>query len=112
MATARGESLQELLGFLEEHDKKKKYAGLRLIGDGEDGTGVWTALTDPVAVKKALEKRAAQRRTERRFHEEYFGGMLRAKMAARATTKAAAGGGTAATRQLKAARRDGGGEVV
>jgi hypothetical protein len=110
VATARGESLQELLGFLEEHDKKTN-AGLRLIGDGEDGTGVWTALTDPVAVKKALEKRAAQRRTERRFHEEYFGGMLRAKMAARATMKAAAGGGTAATRQLKAARRDGGGKL-
>lgn len=80
---------------------------MRLIGDGEDGTGVWTALTDPMAVKKALEKRAAQRRTERRFHEEYFGGMLRAKMAARATMKAAAGGGTAATRQLKAALRKG-----
>ena len=44
---------------------------------------MWTALTDPEEVRKALERRAADRRAERRFQEAYFGGMLRAKFAAK-----------------------------
>ena len=41
----RGESLRELQRFLEKHDTNKTYAGLRRLGD-DDGTAVWTVLTD------------------------------------------------------------------
>ncbi|EOD13279.1 hypothetical protein EMIHUDRAFT_119917 [Emiliania huxleyi CCMP1516] len=67
--SVRGASLRELQRFFEEHDAKKGYAGLRRIAD-EDGTAVWTALTDPSAVKAAIEARAKERREEERRGDE------------------------------------------
>ena len=79
--SVRGASLRELDKFLKKADPDGTFAGLQKVGDENDGTAIWTALTDPVAVQAALEKRAADRRAERRFQEAYFGGMLRAKFA-------------------------------
>ena len=62
--TVRGAALRELEAFFKEKDSDKDYAGLRRIGD-DDGTAVWTLLTDPEEVKAAIEKRAAQRRGRR-----------------------------------------------
>ena len=69
--TVRGAALRELEAFFKEKDSDKDYAGLRRIGD-EDGTAVWTLLTDPEEVKAAIEKRAAQRRAEARRRDERF----------------------------------------
>ena len=66
--TVRGAALRELEAFFKEKDSDKDYAGLRRIGD-EDGTAVWTLLTDPEEVKAAIEKRAAQRQAARRRDE-------------------------------------------
>ena len=35
--------------------------GLQRIGDPEDGTALWTTVSDPAKVKVELEKRAKQR---------------------------------------------------
>ena len=61
--TFRGAALRELEAFFAENDPDKDYAGLRRIGD-EDGTAVWTLLTDPEEVKAAIENapRSAERR--------------------------------------------------
>ena len=71
--TVRGAALRELEAFFKEKDSDKDYAGLRRIGD-DDGTAVWTLLTDPEEVKAAIEKRAAQRRAEARRRDERFQG--------------------------------------
>ena len=62
--TVRGAALRELAAFYAKYDPDREYACLRRIGD-EDGTAVWTLLTDPEEVKAAIEKRAAQRRAAR-----------------------------------------------
>ena len=108
--TTRGAALRELKTFFAERDKQGSYAGLRRIGD-DDGTAVWTLLTDPEEVKAAIEKRAAQRRAEARRHDERFQELMdnaEAGAAAAATTTpttAAAGGGRAAARALTSPRR-------
>ncbi|CAH0376009.1 unnamed protein product [Pelagomonas calceolata] len=68
--TTRGAALRELKTFFAERDKQGSYAGLRRIGD-DDGTAVWTLLTDPEEVKAAIEKRAAQRRVEMKQHDVF-----------------------------------------
>ena len=113
-------ALRELEAFFKENDSDKDYAGLRRIGD-EDGTAVWTLLTDPEEIKAAIEKRAAQRRAEARRRDERFqelmdnadagsgAGETGAAAAATTTTPTtAAGGGPAAVRALSTPRREGG----
>ena len=67
--TFRGAALRDLRSLLEK--KLPKFAGLNRIGD-DDGTAVWTLLTDPEEVKAAIEERAAQRRAEARRRDERF----------------------------------------
>ena len=69
---ASGGALRDLAAFFAEKDRDGAYAGLRRIGD-EDGTAVWTLLTDPEEVKAAIEERAAQRRAEARRRREIPG---------------------------------------
>ena len=52
--TVRGAALRELEAFYAKYDPDREYAGLRRIGD-EDGTAVWTLLTDPEEVKACVE---------------------------------------------------------
>ena len=73
--TVRGASLRELQRLLTEKDPGKNYAGLRRIGD-DDGTAVWTILTDPEDVNEAIEKRAAQRRAEARRRDDYVKSLM------------------------------------
>ena len=73
--TVRGASLRELQRLLMEKDSDKNYAGLRRIGD-DDGTAVWTLLTDPEDVNEAIEKRAAQRRAEARRRDDYVKSLM------------------------------------
>ena len=113
----RGKGLRELVKFFEKEDKEGDYAGLRRIGDN-DGLAVWTTLTDPAEVKKALEARAEERRAEARRRDERFqelmdnadagsAGETGAAAAATATTPTtAAGGGPAAARALSSPRRE------
>ena len=117
--TVRGAALRELKAFFKDKDPDQEYAGLRRIGD-EDGTAVWTLLTDPEEVKAAIEKRAAQRRAEARRRDERFQELMdnadagsasetgAAAAATPTTPTAAAGGGTAAARALSTPRREGG----
>ena len=69
--TTRGGALRDLEDFFSTYDKKRDYAGLRRIGDPNDGTAVWTRLTDPKEVKAALEARARERREETKRRDEY-----------------------------------------
>ena len=70
--TPRGASLRELQKFFEDNfkDKDGKYApnfaGLNRIGDPEDGTALWTTLTDPEEIETALAIRTRQRQEEQR----------------------------------------------
>ena len=73
--SVRGRSLRDFTDFLKEHDpglkvnKSGHFAGLRRIAD-EDGTALWTVLTDSSAVKAAIEARAKERREEERRGDE------------------------------------------
>ena len=67
--TFRGAALRDFRRLLVDEDPSKGFAGLRRLGD-DDGTAVWTALTDQ-QVAGALEKRAAERRAERRRLEAF-----------------------------------------
>ena len=49
--------------FFKENDPDKNYAGLRRIGDPNDGTAVWTKVADN-EVEAKLAERAAQRLEE------------------------------------------------
>ena len=90
--SVRGASLRELQRFFEEHDAKKGYAGLRRIAD-EDGTAVWTALTDSSAVKAAIEARAKERREEERRGDELLQQALELSSAPAAAAAAGASSG-------------------
>ena len=81
--------------FFEKEDEDGDYAGLRRIGDPNDGTAVWTRLTDPVAVKDALAKRAKEQNAERKRGEDDYATYLREKTAG-ADASAEAAGATAA----------------
>ena len=71
--TVRGKSLVQLVSLFEEqakyNSKVKEWAGLRRIGD-DDGTAVWTQLTDPTRVKEEIERRARERREEESARHE------------------------------------------
>ena len=117
--TVRGAGLRELKAFFAEKDRDGEYAGLRRIGD-DDGTAVWTALTDPDEVKAALEARAKERRAETKRGEDDYATYLREKAAgggvsadaagatAATTAAPAAGSGPSAVRALAAAPREAG----
>jgi hypothetical protein len=83
VASVRGASLRELEKFLAKEDPRGTYAGLQKVGDDSDGTAVWTALTDPEEVRKALERRVTSRRAERRLQEAASLVMLKAKFASK-----------------------------
>lgn len=61
--TVRGASLRELEEFFKEKDSKKLYAGLRRVGDPNDGTAVWTCLEGD-KFEQALTGRTNQWRAE------------------------------------------------
>ena len=105
--SVRGASLRELKKFFEAQREPENYAGLRRIGDPNDGTAVWTRLTDPVEVRDALEKRAKERNAERKRCEDAYATYLREKAAggdasADAAGATAAGSGPSAVRALTA----------
>ena len=68
----RGKSHREFVDFLKKYDPGLKkgnsgdFAGLRRIGDPEDGTALWTTLTDPKDIERALKERAKYREEEKR----------------------------------------------
>eukprot|EP00984_Skeletonema_dohrnii_P026510 scaffold15874_cov77-Skeletonema_dohrnii-CCMP3373.AAC.5 len=68
--SVRGASLRDFVDFLKKNDpglkdgKSGDFAGLQRIGDPEDGTALWTILTDPVDIESALKERAKQREEE------------------------------------------------
>eukprot|EP00984_Skeletonema_dohrnii_P008445 scaffold3107_cov77-Skeletonema_dohrnii-CCMP3373.AAC.5 len=70
--SVRGASLREFVDFLEEKDpglkdgKTGHFAGLQRIGDPDQGTALWTVLTDQSAIESALKKRANEREEEER----------------------------------------------
>ncbi|KAK1745632.1 serine/threonine-protein kinase [Skeletonema marinoi] len=76
--SVRGASLRTFVDFLEKEDPGRKdgktgqFAGLQRIGDPEDGTALWTLLTDPADIEKALKERANQRKEEERTQKEHF----------------------------------------
>jgi len=73
-----GASLRYFMDFLNEHDpglkdgKPGDFAGLQRIGDPEDGTALWTALTDQADIENALKKRTKQREEEQLKQNEHF----------------------------------------
>ena len=118
--TLRGAALRDLRRLLER--ELPEFAGLNRIGDDE-GTAVWTLLTDPEEVKAALEARARERREETKRRDEYVKELMDnaaagsdaspdasgdaddaddadAAAATTAATTPAAGGGPAAARAL------------
>ena len=68
--SVRGRSLREFVDFLNANDpglKAKKsghFAGLQRVPDPNSGTALWTTLTDPQEIKKALEARTSERKAE------------------------------------------------
>jgi nitrogen regulatory protein PII-like uncharacterized protein len=61
----QGASLRELKEFFEANPKAKNYAGLRRIGDPNDGAAIWTKVAD-----EDLEAKLAERLKERLAEEE------------------------------------------
>ena len=76
--SVRGHSLRVFTDFLQENDpglkagKSGDFAGLQRIGDPNDGTALWTTLTDPQEVKSALEARTREREAELRAGNRYI----------------------------------------
>eukprot|EP00984_Skeletonema_dohrnii_P026995 scaffold16422_cov78-Skeletonema_dohrnii-CCMP3373.AAC.4 len=70
--SVRGASLREFVDFLGKEDpglkdgKTGHFAGLQRIGDPDQGTALWTMLTDPGDIESALKERAKQREEEER----------------------------------------------
>ncbi|KAK1747210.1 serine/threonine-protein kinase [Skeletonema marinoi] len=64
--SVRGESLRIFMDFLEKEDPGRKdgkngqFAGLQRFGNPEDGSALWTMLTDQADIEDALKKRAKQ----------------------------------------------------
>ena len=73
--TVRGASLRELQRFFKEKDVENTFAGLRRLGD-DDGTAVWTVLTDEKEVLAAIEARAKERLAEQVAQEEFVHAVL------------------------------------
>ena len=74
----RGHSLRVFTDFMEKYDpglkegKSGHFAGLQRIGDPNDGTALWTTLTDPQEIKSALEARTREREAEAHDGNKYF----------------------------------------
>eukprot|EP00984_Skeletonema_dohrnii_P026513 scaffold15875_cov72-Skeletonema_dohrnii-CCMP3373.AAC.3 len=74
--SVRGASLRDFVDFLKEKDPGLKggkggdFAGLQRIGDPEDGTALWTTLTDRADIENALKERTKQREEEQLKHNE------------------------------------------
>eukprot|EP00964_Phaeocystis_antarctica_P099032 scaffold64945_cov55-Phaeocystis_antarctica.AAC.1 len=73
--TVRGASLRELQSFLAKEDADKTFAGLCRLGN-DDGTAVWTLLTDEKEVQAAIKARAKERLTEQAAQEELVHALL------------------------------------
>ena len=76
--SVRGHSLRVFTDFLQKNDpglkagKSGDFAGLQRIGDPNDGTALWTTLTDPQEIKSALEARGREREAELRAGNKYI----------------------------------------
>jgi len=76
--SVRGASLRAFVDFLKKNDpglsdgNSGDFAGLQRIGDPEDGTALWTALTDQADIENALKKRTKQREEEQLKHNEHI----------------------------------------
>jgi len=76
--SVRDVSLRKFADFMNKYDpglknnKSGDFAGLQRIGDPEDGTALWTTLTDPKDIENALKERANQREVEQLKHNEYI----------------------------------------
>ena len=76
--SVRGHPLRVFTDFLQKNDpglkadKSGDFAGLQRIGDPNDGTALWTTLTDPQAIKSALEARGREREAELRAGNKYI----------------------------------------
>jgi len=76
--SVRGHSLRVFTDFLQKNDpglkagKSGDFAGLQRIGDPNDGTALWTTLTDSQAIKSALEARTREREAEAREGDKYI----------------------------------------
>ena len=73
--TVRGASLRELQSFFKDKDVENTFAGLRRLGD-DDGTAVWTLLTDEKEVRAAIEARAKERLAEQAAQEKFYSKLL------------------------------------
>eukprot|EP00964_Phaeocystis_antarctica_P071278 scaffold43467_cov65-Phaeocystis_antarctica.AAC.6 len=73
--TVRGKSLRELQRFFTKEDADSTFAGLRRLGN-DDGTAVWTLLTDEKEVRAATKARAKERLTEQAAQEELVHALL------------------------------------
>jgi serine/threonine protein kinase/ankyrin repeat protein len=91
--SVRGASLREFVDFMTKNDpglstnKSGHFAGLKRIGDPEDGTALWTKLTDPVDIENALKKRASQREEEQLKHDEHIQKMAKEEVEKKEETK-------------------------
>ena len=74
-ATVRGASLRELQSFFKDKDVGNTFAGLRRLGD-DDGTAVWTVLTDDKRVRAAIEARAKEHLAEQVVQEKFYSKLL------------------------------------
>ena len=76
--SVRGHSLRVFTDFLAKNDPGLKantsghFAGLQRIGDPNDGTALWTTLTDQQQIKSALVARAREREAESRDGNAYI----------------------------------------
>merc|ERR1740124_1312446 len=68
--SVRGQSLRVFTDFLNENDpglkanKSGHFAGLQRVPDPNSGAALWTTLTDPQEIKKALKARTSERKAE------------------------------------------------
>ena len=69
--TVRGQSLRELEQFFKKYDEKEKYAGLRRIGNPEDGTALWTRVPNEQVAAK-LSERTERRRAKKHLQAEHL----------------------------------------
>jgi len=79
----RGSSLREFQNFLKDNDPilrkgqlKGGFAGLNRIGNPDNGSVLWTVLTDEKKVKEALCLRSAQMKAEKEKSDELFTRLL------------------------------------
>eukprot|EP00984_Skeletonema_dohrnii_P009097 scaffold3440_cov204-Skeletonema_dohrnii-CCMP3373.AAC.1 len=76
--SVRGASLRYFMDFLNKNDpglkdgKRGDFAGLQRVCDPEDGTALWTTLTDQSDIENALKERTKQREEEQLKQKEHF----------------------------------------